>query len=281
MQPEQTIGQFGEGIITVWSVFAIYLAFGAIAGVLAGLMGIGGGLVIVPMLVFCFTILGVLHEHIMHIALGTSLASIIFTSISSFMAHHRRGAVRWDVVQRIVPGIITGTLLGAYIASLLTTNLLKGFFGIFLYYVGIQFFLDRKPKPTRDLPGTAGMFGTGNVIGMVSSLMGIGGGTLSVPFMIWCNITIHKAIGTSAAIGLPIALAGTAGFILTGWNVASLPSYSAGYVYFPALFGIVGASMLTAPLGARLAHWLPVPKLKRIFAVLLLVVGTKMIVSLF
>lgn len=262
------------------SVFVIYLALGAVAGILAGLLGIGGGLVIVPMLVFCFSLLQVPHEHIMHIALGTSLASIIFTSISSFMAHHRRDAVHWDIVKRITPGIIVGTLLGAYIASLLTTNLLKGVFGIFLYYVAIQFLMDKKPKPTRELPGFTGMFGMGNVIGVVSSLMGIGGGSLSVPFMVWCNISVHHAIGTSAAIGFPIAIAGTVGYMLTGLNVAGLPSYSFGYIYFPALFGIVCASILTAPLGVRLAHWLPVAKLKRIFAVLLLVVGTKMILSL-
>lgn len=261
-------------------VFLIYLALGAVAGILAGLMGIGGGLVIVPMLVFCFAGLGMEHEYIMHLALGTSLASIIFTSISSCLAHHRHGAVHWDIVWRIVPGIICGTLLGAYVASLLQTDLLKGFFGIFLYFVALQMLLDRKPEPSRDIPGPGGIFGAGTIIGTVSSLMGIGGGTLSVPFMVWCNIPVHHAIGTSAAIGLPIALAGTAGYIMTGLQADGLPSYSLGYVYFPALVGIVCASMLTAPLGAKLAHWLPVPKLKRIFAVLLLVVGTRMLWSL-
>ncbi len=262
------------------SVFLLYVAVGAVAGILAGLMGIGGGLVIVPMLVFCFAGLGMAHEHIMHIALGTSLASIIFTSISSFLAHHRRRAVHWDIVRRIVPGIIAGTLLGAYIASLLPTDLLKGFFGIFLLYVAIQFLLDKKPKSTRALPGFTGMFGAGGVIGIVSSLMGIGGGTLSVPFMVWCNITVHHAIGTASAIGFPIAIAGTVGYMLTGLHVPGLPAYSVGYIYLPALSGIVSASILTAPLGAKLAHWLPVTKLKRIFAVLLLAVGAKMLFSL-
>ncbi|GAB4334644.1 MAG: sulfite exporter TauE/SafE family protein [Desulfobulbaceae bacterium] len=263
------------------TLIAVYLALGAVAGVLAGLMGIGGGLVIVPMLVFCFSGLGMAHAHIMHIALGTSLATIIFTSVSSFMAHHRRGAVHWDIVVRIVPGIIAGTLLGAWLASRLTTDLLKGFFGVFLMYVAVQFLLDRKPKPSREVPGMAGMSATGMVIGVVSSLMGIGGGTLSVPFMIWCNIPVHHAIGTSAAIGFPIALAGTVGYVLTGLQVAGLPPLSLGYVYLPALGGIVAASMLTAPLGVRLAHHLPVPKLKRIFAVFLLVVGGKMVFSVF
>lgn len=262
------------------TVFAIYLGLGAIAGILAGLLGIGGGLVIVPMLVFCFTGLDMPHEHIMHLALGTSLASIIFTSISSCIAHHRRGAVHWDIVRRITPGIIAGTLAGAYIASLMSTDLLKGFFGVFLYYVAIQLFLNKKPKPTRDLPGPAGMFGVGNIVGIISSLMGIGGGSLTVPFMVWCNIPVHHAIGTSAAIGFPIAVAGTAGYILTGFGVSGLSSYSVGYVYLPALVGVVCASILTAPLGVRLAHWLPVSKLKRIFAALLLGVGSKMLYSL-
>ncbi len=263
------------------TLISIYLAVGAMAGVLAGLLGIGGGLVIVPMLVFCFTWQGVSQESIMHIALGTSMASIIFTAVSSFMAHHRRGAVRWVVVRRIVPGILVGTFLGTIVASRLSTGFLKGFFCLFLYYVAIQMLVDKKPRVSRDLLGNAGMFGVGNVIGVVSSLVGIGGGTLSVPFMMWCNIPVHHAIGTSAAIGFPIAIAGTAGYILNGWNVSTLPLHSIGYVYLPALVGIVAASVLTAPLGVRLAHSLPVARLKSVFAVLLLLVGTRMLLSLF
>ena len=263
------------------TVIAIYLGVGAVAGVLAGLLGIGGGLVIVPMLVFCFTWQAIPHESMMHIALGTSMASIIFTSVSSFMAHHRRGAVRWEVVRRIVPGILVGTFLGTVVAARLSTGFLKGFFSIFLYYVAVQMLWDKKPKPSRSLPGNAGMFGVGNVIGVVSSLVGIGGGTLSVPFMMWCNIPVHHAIGTSAAIGFPIAIAGTAGYIVNGWQVANLPLHSVGYIYLPALVGLVAASVLTAPLGVKLAHSLPVARLKRVFAVLLLLVATRMLVSLF
>jgi uncharacterized protein len=263
------------------TVILIYLGVGAVAGILAGLLGIGGGLVIVPMLVFCLAWQAVPQDSIMHIALGTSMASIIFTSVSSFMAHHKRGAVHWTVVRRIVPGILVGTFLGTIVASRLSTNFLKGFFGLFLYYVAVQMLWNKKPKPSRDLPGNAGMFGVGNVIGVVSSLVGIGGGTLSVPFMMWCNIPVHHAIGTSAAIGFPIAIAGTAGYILNGWNITTLPLHSFGYIYLPALAGIVGASVFTAPLGVKLAHSLPVPKLKRVFALLLFVVGTRMLISLF
>ncbi len=257
-----------------------YCAVGAIAGILAGLLGIGGGLVIVPMLVYVFAINNIPHELTMHLALATSMASIMFTSVSSFMAHHRRGAVHWAVVRRIVVGILLGTFLGSYIASAMSTNVLKVFFVIFLYFVSIQLLLGKKPKGSRELPGRAGMFAAGNVIGVVSSLVGIGGGSLSVPFMLWCNVRVHQAIGTSAAIGLPIAVSGTLGYVINGWSVASLPQYSIGYVYLPALIGIAAISVLTAPLGVRLAHSLPVDGLKRIFALLLLGVGTKMLVGI-
>jgi uncharacterized membrane protein YfcA len=258
-------------------VILTYVGVGVIAGVLAGLLGIGGGLVIVPMLVFTLTWQGAPNEHIMHLALGASMASIIFTSVSSFWAHHKRGAVHWDIVRRIVPGILVGTFLGTFIASRMSTNFLKVFFVLFLYYVASQMLLNKKPKPARQLPGQIGMSGAGAVIGVVSSLVGIGGGTLSVPFMMWCNIAVHEAIGTSAAIGFPIAVAGTVGYIINGLKVSGLPAYSLGFVYLPALAGIVASSVLTAPLGVRLAHSLPVPKLKRVFAVLLFAVGTRML----
>jgi uncharacterized membrane protein YfcA len=261
------------------SIFLTYLIVGAIAGVLAGLLGIGGGLVIVPMLVFCFTRQGIPEIFMMHLALGTSMASIIFTSASSFWAHHQRGAVHWMVVRRIVLGIFVGTFLGSCVAAYLSTNVLKGFFIVFLYYVASQMLLNRKPKPSRELPGKLGMFGAGNVIGAVSSLVGIGGGSLSVPFMIWSNISVHHAIGTSAAIGFPIAIAGTLGYIYNGFKVSGLPDFSVGYVYLPALTGLIFASVLTAPIGVRLAHSLPVEKLKRVFAFLLLIVGTRMLIS--
>lgn len=261
--------------------FLIYAAVGAIAGILAGLLGIGGGLVIVPMLVFTFTLQHIPHELIMHLALGTSLASIIFTSVSSFRAHHKRGAVRWDVFKRITPGILVGTFAGSCFASQLPTHILKGIFVVFLYYVATQMLLGKKPPASRQLPGTAGICGAGGVIGAFSSLVGIGGGTLSVPFLTWCNLPVHHAIGTSSAIGLPIALAGAFGYLVNGLRAPNLPELSLGYVYLPALLGIICFSVLTAPLGARLAHSLPVAKLKRIFAILLYVVATRMLLSVF
>jgi uncharacterized protein len=257
-----------------------YAAVGIFAGLLAGLLGIGGGLVIVPMLLYCFKLQGVSYNAMMHLALGTSMASIVFTSTSSFLAHNRMGAVRWDIFRKIVVGILTGTFIGSCLAARLSTAFLSVFFVCFLYYVAFQMILDRKPKASRHLPGNLGMFGAGNGIGAISSFAGIGGGALSVPFMVWCDIPVHHAIGTSAAIGFPLAVAGTLGYVYSGWHASNLPGYCLGYVYLPALAGIVCASVLAAPLGARLAHRLPVKQLKQVFAVLLAIMGTHVLLGL-
>lgn len=262
------------------SAWLLYLGLGTFAGVLAGLLGVGGGLVIVPMLTFIFIAQQMPAEHILHLALGTSLASIMFTSISSLRAHHLRGAVDWSVVRRITPGIMAGTFFGSWVAAQLSTAFLKGFFVAFLYFVAVQMLLDIRPHPHRQLPGHTALFGVGGAIGAVSSLVGIGGGSMSVPFMIWCNVTLRTAIGTSAAIGFPIALAGTAGYVVNGL-AATLPEHTLGFVYLPALLGVSAASMLTAPLGAKLAHSLPTGGLKKTFALLLIVMGTKMLLGLF
>ncbi len=258
-----------------------YLATGAVAGIFAGLLGVGGGLIIVPLLTFLFTIQQIPAAYVQHLALGTSLASIIFTSISSFRAHHARGAVNWPVVKKISAGILTGTFLGSWLAAQLSTRFLQGFFVVFLFVVSIQMLLNIRPKPHRALPGNVGVFGAGSVIGGVSSLVGIGGGSLSVPFLVWCNQPMHTAVGTSAAIGFPIAIAGAAGYILNGLAVPALPAGALGFVYLPALLGIVLASVCTAPLGVRLAHSLPVVPLKKIFALFLATMGVKMLFGLF
>jgi uncharacterized protein len=265
---------------TMITVFLMYAAVGVIAGMLAGLLGVGGGLVIVPMMVYCLSLQGVSHELVMHLSLGTSLASIMFTSISSFMAHHRYGAVKWGIVRNIVPGIFVGTFLGSCVAAKLSTTVLSCLFVAFLFCVAFQMILDRKPNASRHIPGWLGMFGVGNVIGAVSSFVGIGGGSLSVPFMLWCNIPAHHAIGTSAAIGFPIAVAGTVGYVYSGFHSPSLPEYALGFVYLPGLAGIVAASMLTAPLGVWLAHRLPVKRLKQVFALLLTVMGIRMLMGI-
>jgi len=261
-----------------------FLLLGAATGVLAGLLGVGGGIVLVPVLVFIYAGLpwGAAHgAQIAHLALGTSLASIVFTSISSVRAHHRRGAVDWAVVRRLAPGLLIGTLGGSFVAGQLSTPALKAVFVAFSLYVGGQMLLNARPKAARELPGPAGMHLAGTAIGMFSSLVGIGGGSVAVPFMSWCSVPIHRAIATSAALGFPIAVAGTVGFVINGLSAGqSLPAWSLGYVYLPALLAIAVGSVLTAPMGARLAHALPVGRLKQVFALLLLGLGVRMLWSL-
>ncbi len=258
------------------SFILLYALTGAFAGLLAGLLGVGGGLVIVPILSWVFAAQHFPDSHILHLALGTSLASIAFTSLSSLRAHHCHGAVDWRVVAATAPGIVLGTLAGSLLVARLSTPFLKGFFVCFELYAGTQMLLNLRPKPSRQLPPLPGMLAAGGIIGGVSSLVGIGGGTLSVPFMTWCNISMHRAIGTSAAIGFPIALAGTAAYIANGLRVANLPVASVGFIYLPALAGLAAASLLTAPLGARLAHRLPVARLKKVFAFLLYILAIRM-----
>lgn len=261
------------------TVLAVYLAVGAVAGLLAGLLGVGGGIVIVPALVFVFHSGDFSAELIMHLAVGTSLGTIIVTSISSVWAHHRRGAVDWSVFWRLAPGIVAGALAGAWIADALASVTLQRVFGCFALCVAVQMALARPPAPHRDLPGSAVLLGAGTVIGAVSALVGIGGGSLTVPFLTWCNVAMTRAVATSAAGGLPIAAAGTLGFVITGWGRPGLPEAATGYVYWPALLGIIASSTLFAPLGARLAHSLPTRMLKRVFAVFLAVVGLRLLLA--
>jgi len=262
-----------------WEFILLYLAAGSVAGFLAGLLGVGGGVVIVPILLFIFTAQHFPPDHMIHLAIGTSLASIMFTSVSSLRAHHTHGAVNWRIVKHITPGILLGTLAGTFLVAKLPAGLLKGFFIVFLFYVATQLLLNLKPKPTRQLPGTGGMVVAGGIIGLVSSFVGIGGGALSVPFMTWSNVKMHNAIGTSAAIGFPIAVAGTIGYVFNGWSIQHLPHWSLGFVHLPSLAGLVVASMLVAPFGARAAHKLPVATLKKTFAVFLYIIGTKLLIN--
>lgn len=258
-------------------LLAAYVGLGLLVGFVAGLLGVGGGLIIVPVLIFMLHAQGLAAGMEPQLALGTSLASILFTSLSSVRAHHRHGAVEWLLVRRIVPGIVLGTLAGAVLAAQMSATVLKVFFVAFLFYAAAQMWLDFKPAPHRGLPSRTGTTLAGGVIGAVSSWVGIGGGTLSVPFLLWHNVPLHRAIATSAAIGFPIAITGAAGYVLGGWGVSGLPPGSIGFIYLPALAGIVIGSVLTAPLGARTAHRLPVRPLKRIFALLLLTLALRML----
>ena len=254
-----------------------YLLLGACTGTIAGLFGVGGGLIVVPVLAIIFKSQGVANDIIMHLAIGTSLATIIPTSISSLIAHHRRGAVLWPAFTQLAPGIVIGAFLGAYIAHQISSDALKMGVGIFALVVAIKMLLDIKPQAHRELPGRAGMTLAGAVIGVVSALIGIGGGMLTTPFLLWCNKALRNAIATSAACGLPIAIAGTAGYIKVGLGSPLLPQWSSGYVYWPALFAVALTSVFFAPLGAWLTHKLPVDFLKKIFALLLIVIGVRLL----
>ena len=254
-----------------------YVILGGCVGVLAGMLGVGGGLVIVPVLAWLFQRAGFIPELVMHLAIGTSLATIVLTSLSSVWAHHRLGAVQWRSFARLTPGIVLGAILGATLADRLPSETLRIVFGVFELAVALQMGLNLRPDPHRDLPGKWGMGGVGAVIGLVSAVVGIGGGTMTVPFLQWCNVSMRKAVATSAACGLPIALAGAGGFVIAGWDARGLPDGSSGYLYWPAFFGIVLASVLFAPLGARLAHRLPAPILKRFFALFLAFLGLRML----
>ena len=260
--------------------WAWYLAVGAFVGFFAGLLGVGGGLVTVPALAMIFSAQHFPADHVLHLALGTSMAAILFTSISSLREHHRHGAVIWAVVRDITPGILIGTALGTVLARQVSTRALAIFFAAFVVFVAVQMMFNLKPRPSRQLPGRLAVAGVGAGIGAVSSLAAIGGGTLTVPFLTWCNVKVHNAIGTSAAVGFPIALGGAVGYIVNGLSVAELPQWSLGFVYLPALAWLVASSMLTAPLGARTAHRLPVPTLKRIFAGVLVLLSAKMLSNL-
>lgn len=255
----------------------IYLLVGSIAGLTAGLFGVGGGLVIVPALVFCFTALGFSPDYLMQMAVGTSLATIVVTSISSVRAHHQLGNVRWPLFWLIVPGIALGVYLGAQVAANLAGQFLQLIFGVFALTIALQMGLNIKPGPSRDLPGRVGLTAAGAVVGFVSALFGIGGGSMTVPFFSWCNVRMQQAVATSAACGLPIALVGASANTYVGWGRESLPEYSTGFIYWPAFFGIVLTSAVFARVGARLAQRLSPLMLKRCFATFLLVVGSQFI----
>lgn len=254
-----------------------YVAVGAVVGVLAGMLGIGGGAIIVPLLAELLDARGIGRDHVLHLAVGTSMATILITSLSSVHAHQVRGSVRWDIVRRITPGILVGAFVGSLLAGFVSTRALAVFFALLVSALAVNMLFDRKPKASRELPGPAGMFAAGGVIGALSSLAAIGGAAMTVPFMLMCNVAALQAVGTAAAIGFPIAAAGTVGYIATGLADPTLPRWSLGYVYLPALAGITVASVVTAPWGARLAHAMPTRRLKQAFALLLLVMAARLV----
>lgn len=256
------------------------IVVGALAGVMAGLLGVGGGMLIVPVLAILLERQGVGREVLLQSAIGTALATIMFTSLSSMLAYHRRGAVQWNLFRQLTPGIVVGGLVGAAVADYMPGAVLHYVVAVSVLVVAAQFaFAPRVAPAHRPLPGTVALATVGSVIGALSTLIGIGGGSLTVPYLTWCRVPVKQAIATAAAVGFPIAVAGTVGYVVGGLNETGLPPYSLGYVVLPAFLGIVGASMLAAPLGTWIAHRLSELALRRTFAAFLTVLGIRMLLS--
>ncbi|MDM8566882.1 sulfite exporter TauE/SafE family protein [Candidatus Halobeggiatoa sp. HSG11] len=256
----------------------IFLLIGCIAGILAGLLGVGGGIVLVPILAWFFQTNSIIPDtNLMQVAIGTTLATIVITSISSIITHHQHKAVLWNIAWKLTPGIILGALFGAVIASILPSKFLYNFFAIFILFAAIQLAFNIYPTVHRKLPYQAVMSLVGTIIGLISALVGIGGGSMTVPFLVWCNISVRNAVATSAVCGFPIAVAGTIGFMITGWQTTG---NLGTYIYWPAFIGIAPASLLFAPLGAKLAHTIPTAMLKKFFAIFLVAVSCKMLIGL-
>ncbi len=257
------------------------LVLGCFTGFLAGLLGIGGGMLMVPFMTMLFTAQHFAPQHIVHMAVATSLATILFTSASSIRAHHARGAVRWDIVRWLAPLAFVGTVVGAQFAGRLKTPWLALLFGLFVGYSALQMLGAKKVAASKTMPAAPVVLGVGGLIGFMSSLVGAGGGFITVPFLSSRNVPLHQAVASSAAMGLPIAAGGLIGYIIAGLHVSDLPSAAWGYIYAPALFSCAASSVLLAPVGAKLAHKMPVQRLKKIFAFLLIALASYMLYKAF
>lgn len=258
-----------------------YLALGAFVGFFSGMLGIGGGSMMVPVLAFVFAAQGFGSDHAVHLALGTGITTILFTSIASVRSHQLRRSVNWRAFRAMTPGVLAGTFTGALLAGHLDTRFLSIVFTALIYYSALQLILTAQARPTNVLPHVAAMSGFGALIGFFASLTATGGSSIVVPFLVKRNVPIHEGIGTAAAIGWPIAAAGAAGYVIAGWRLEGLPGASLGYVYLPALAMIVAASVLLAPVGAAVAHRTAGRTLKKFFAVFLFALATTMLVKFF
>ena len=259
-------------------IMIAYAAAGILAGLVGGMLGIGGGIVIVPVLHYLFQYQGFPASSLMQVVIATSLATIVVTSVAATYAHHRKGAVLWPVLFRFVPGLLIGSCLGAMLADIVSSDFLRFIFGAFEILVALQIGFNLTPGARTALPNASVLAGSGTGIGFFSTLLGIGGGTLTVPFLLWHNVNIRNAVAVSSACGFPVAVAGTATMIVAGQDNSGLPEHAFGYLYWPAALLIMAMTVVFAPYGAKLTHYLPVDILKRLFAVLLFIVGVRMLV---
>ncbi|MCL1123117.1 sulfite exporter TauE/SafE family protein [Shewanella surugensis] len=258
-------------------VFGICLVLGVIIGFLAGLLGIGGGLISVPALLHILPLVGVSHDFLPHVAIATSLAAIILTGLSSTRSHHKRDNIPWYLFKPMLPGFVLGSLSSGFISENISANALQQSFAIFVILMAIQMVFPFKGQAQRHLPSSVLLFMTAVVVAIIAGLMGIGGSVLLVPFLTFFGLQMRYAIGFSAASGLLIALFGSVGYVIAGWNVYGLPQFTLGYIYIPALLGIVVSSIFIAPIGAKRASTWPTGVLKKMFALLLVIIGFKLV----
>lgn len=256
-----------------------YLLAGLVVGFLAGLLGIGGGMTLVPVLTAMFAAQAILPAHTVHLALATAMASAAFTSTASVREHHRAGAVDWSVVKLFVPGMAAGALASTFASGYISQRTLAISFAIIVYAAAVQMLIGKKPSASRGMPTAPFAFAIGVVIGTLSGLVSAGGTFLLMPVLLSCGMLMHRAIGTGAAIGIPVTIVGAIGFIASGWSHTQMKDLLLGFIYLPALAALVVGSFFSAPMGARLAHRLPVATLKRIFALLMFVLASKMLIS--
>lgn len=261
------------------TILVIYLTVGVVVGILAGIFGVGGGIIVVPALIFCFRRMGMDESYLVHMAIATSHTTIIFTSATSSFAYHKRKNVEWPVVRYLAPGLLIGALIfGPYIADYLPSTVLQTIFAVFLLFVATKMLLGLNPKSAGQVPGAAKLGLVGGCIGTLSSLLGIGGGSITVPFLSWKGMSMRHAVGTSVSCGVLIAVSSSIGYIYAGWGEVNLPEETLGYVYWPALLGIVTTSMLFVRVGIKIASLIDDKLQKKLFAILLFAVAIKMLI---
>ncbi|MCG5527214.1 sulfite exporter TauE/SafE family protein [Halorhodospira halophila] len=257
----------------------IYLGAGCLAGATAGLFGVGGGIVVVPVLLLIFPVLGVAPAVATHLAIGTSLATVVVTSLGSARGHYRLGAVDMPLLLRLGAGMVAGAVLGTGLAGYLDGVALQRLFGTFLLAVSLYMLSGWQPPRRGGGGGDGVLAGVGGGIGTLSAMVGVSGGTVTVPYLVWRGLAMHRAVGTSSATALPLGLTGALGYLVVGWGEPQLPPGATGYIYWPAFAGIVTASLLASSLAARLAHRVPARRLRRLFAILLLFVALRLLLS--
>lgn len=254
-----------------------YLTLGVVVGFMAGLLGVGGGGILVPVLSTLFLVQGMPDDHVVHLSLGTSMACMVLTTISSVVAHNRRRTVRLQIVRTMSVGVIIGTSLSTFLVSYVNSVYLAIFFSLFMLHTATMMLRKKKTHRPKHLPNNLNLALSGAGIGGISALVSIGGGSLTVPYLVKNNIDIKGAIGTSAAVGLLISVAGTLGYVFSGWNAEAAFEHSVGFIHLPTVVFVSLASFITAPWGVNAVHLLNTEIIKKLFALMIIALSLKML----